>query len=341
MGYVYLGIFFSFIIIFLINITWIILNLANWTTNGLQGWLGGMNFVENVYYSMYLRWIILIDVIWISIAVVFAFTRRNYKSNSELYYLQNKKIDNPKIAVILPTFNEELAIENVIKDFQGQENVEYIFVIDNHSTDQTVKLAKQFDITVIEKEKDMGYPHSCVIGFKEALKTDANIIVLTESEGTYSAKDISKMVNYLDHCDMVVGTRQVQVLSEKGNQNSMLYVWGNYILAKLLQLRYFSINHLSTIQLTDVGCSYRCFKRESLEKIIEQFTYPQTDEVVVSFRSGLFALFTTMLTIENNLRVIEIPVTFKIRVGTSKTGSDKKINGLRYFLSFMWYIIKR
>ena len=341
MGSLYVGIFFSFIFIFIINLTWIILNLANWTTYGLQEWLGGMNFVENIYYSMYLRWIILIDLIWISIALIFAFTRRNYKSNPELYYLQNKIIDKPKIAVILPTYNEELAIENVIKDFQSQPNVEYIFIVDNHSNDKTVELAKKFDVSVIEKEKDMGYPHSCVVGFKEALKTDANIIVLTESEGTYSGKDISKMVTYLDHCDMVVGTRQVQVLSEKGNQNSMLYVWGNYILAKLLQLRYFSINHLSTIQLTDVGCSYRCFKRESLEKIIDQFTYPKTDQVVVSFRSGLFALFTTMLSIENDLRVIEIPVTFKIRVGTSKTGSDKKINGLRYFLSFMWYIIKR
>ena len=341
MGFGYIWIYFSFVIIFLINIVWIILNLANWTTNGLQGWLGGMNFVENVYYSMYLRWIILLDVSWISVALVFAFTRRNYKASPDLHYLQNKQIDKPKIAVILPTYNEELAIENVIKDFKSQENVEYIFVIDNNSTDQTVKIAKQFDITVIEKEKDMGYPHSCVIGFKEALKTDANIIVLTESEGTYSGKDISKMVNYLEHCDMVVGTRQVQVLSEKGNQNSMLYVWGNFILAKLLQLRYFSINHLGSIQLTDVGCSFRCFKRESLEKIIDQFTYPQTDQVVVSFRSGLFALFTTMLFIENNFRVIEIPVTFKIRIGTSKTGSDKKINGLRYFLSFMWYIIKR
>ena len=35
------------------------------------------------------------------------------------------------------------------------------------------------------------------------------------------------------------------------------------------------------------------------------------------------------------------PITFKVRIGTSKTGSDKKINGLRYFLSFMWYILRR
>ena len=341
MGFVYLGIFFSFLIIFVINVAWIILNLGYWATSGLQEWLGGLNLVENVYYSMYLRWILLVDVIWACIAAVFVFTRRNYKTNPELYYLQNKPINDPKIAVILPTYNEEMAIDDVIKDFKSQKNVEYVFVIDNHSNDQTVNIAKQHDVTIIEKDTDMGYPHSCVMGFKEALKTDANIIVLAESEGTFSGKDISKLTDYLNHCDMVVGTRQIQVLSEVGNQNSTLYVWGNYILAKLLQLRYFSIHHLSSIQLTDVGCSFRCFTRESLEAVIDKFTYPGTDQVVVSFRSGLFALFTTMLFIENNFRVVEIPVTFKVRIGTSKTGSDKKINGLRYFLSFLWYILRR
>ena len=148
MGFLYLGIFFSFLIIFLINVTWIVLNLAFWATSGLQDWLGGLNLVENVYYSIYLRWILLIDAVWISIAVMFVFTRRNYKTNPELYYLQNKPINDPKIAVILPTYNEELAIDNVIKDFKSQKNVAYVFVIDNHSSDQTVSIAKQHDVTI-------------------------------------------------------------------------------------------------------------------------------------------------------------------------------------------------
>ena len=53
MGVLYLGIFFSFLVIFLINVAWIILNLGYWATSGLQEWLGGLNLVESVYYSMY------------------------------------------------------------------------------------------------------------------------------------------------------------------------------------------------------------------------------------------------------------------------------------------------
>ena len=133
------------------NVAWITLNLGYWATSGLQEWLGGLNLVESVYYSMYLRWILLMDVIWACIAVTFVFTRRNYKTNPELYYLQNKLINDPKIAVILPTYNEEMAIDDVIKDFKSQKNVEYVFVIDNHSNDQTVNIAKQHDVTIIEK----------------------------------------------------------------------------------------------------------------------------------------------------------------------------------------------
>lgn len=341
MGAKYIIFFVSTIVIFLINFLWLGINLVYWATNGLQNLLDGMNFIESIYYSTYLRWIIVLDISWILGIICTIAIRKNYNTNSDVYYLNTKQIHEPKIAVILPTFNEELAIEKVIKDFQTRDNVSYIFVIDNNSNDKTVEIAKRNNAKVIEKEVNRGYPHSCVLGFKEALKTDATVIALAESDGTYSGNDLAKMISYLQHCDMVVGSRQVQALSEKGNQNSTLYIWGNYILAKLLQLRYFSVSHLSSIQLTDVGCSFRMLKRESLEKIIEKFTYPGTDDVLVSSKSGLFALFTTMLFIENKLRVVEIPITFRKRIGFSKTKSDKKINGLRYFILFMWFIVSK
>ena len=177
------------------------------------------------------------------------------------------------------------------------------------------------------------------MGFKESLKTNTNILVLTEADGTFNSRDLSKMVPYLDNADMVIGTREIQVLSEKGNQNKMFYVWGNFLLAKLLQMKYFSLLHMGVISLTDVGCAYRCIRRDALEKIIEQFTYPNSDKVIVKPKSGLFALFMTTLGIRNDLRIVEVPVTFQKRVGISKTKSDKKLRAIRYGLEFFWYIL--
>ena len=154
------------------------------------------------------------------------------------------------------------------------------------------------------------------------MKTDANIIAITESDGTFNGYDLDKMIPYLNNCDMVIGSRQSQVISEKGNQNSGFFVWANFLLAKLIQIKYLSVDHMGIINLTDVGCIYRVFKRDALEKIITQLTYPGSDKPVGGVGVGLYI---TMLGIEKDLKIIEIPVTFKRRIGKSKlTGIGKK-----------------
>ena len=97
---------------------------------------------------------------------------------------------------------------------------------------------------------------------------------------------------------------------------------------------------MGVVSLTDVGCAYRCIRKEALEKIMNQFSNSETGELLVKPKSGLFALFMTMLGIKNDLRVVEIPITFKKRIGVSKTESDKKIKAIRYGLEFFWFILR-
>ena len=235
--------------------------------------------------------------------------------------------------------NEEKNVEQVVTDYKNQKFVEEIILIDNHSTDKTVEIAKACNVTVITKEKNKGFAHSCVLGMRESLKTDTNVVVFTECDGTFSGNDLAKMLPYTANCDMVIGTRQRQVLSEQKTQNSMFFVWGNYLLAKLVQLKYFSLLHLGIVELTDVGCMYRCIRRDSLEKIIEKFVRKDTDEPIITPNSGLFAIFMTMIGIENNLKIVEVPITFKKRIGISKTKSDKKFRAIQYGLTFLRFII--
>ena len=243
-------------------------------------------------------------------------------------------------SIIVPTFNSEKTLFQTISSILAQSYRKFeVIVIDNHSSDNTVKLAERCGAIVITKEKNEGYAHSCVIGLKRALETEANIIALTEADGTFAGIDLEKMVPYMENVDMVIGTREIQVLSEKGNQNKTFYVWGNFLLAKLIQIKFFSVQHMGIVSLTDVGCSYRCIRREALSKIITQFTDSKTNEVIVKPKSGLFALFMTMLGIKNDLRVVEIPITFKKRIGISKTESDKTSKAIKYAIEFFWYIL--
>ena len=326
----------SFGVLLLANFVWVIFNIYMFLVSGIESIITGQTLIENIYYSVFLRWLILADIVWLIIGLGYVLKRKSYKTDSNLHYLQNSPIKERQICVIMPTFNEEATIKQVVEDFQRQIFVNNVVVIDNKSTDDTVKIAKDCGAKVIEKIENKGYSHSLVLGLKEALKTDANIITITESDGTFNGYDLEKMVPYLNNCDMVIGSRQNQVISEKGNQNSGFFVWANFLLAKLIQIKYLSLDHMGIINLTDVGCIYRVIKRDALEKIISKLTYPGSDRPVGGIGIGLYI---TMLGIEEDLKIIEIPVTFKRRIGKSKltgTGKKKTINiGLR----FLWLIL--
>ena len=326
----------SFGVLLLANFVWVIFNIYMFLVSGIESIITGQTLIENIYYSVFLRWLILADIVWLIIGLGYVLKRKSYKTDSNLHYLQNSPIKERQICVIMPTFNEESTIKQVVEDFQRQNSVEHVVVIDNKSTDDTVKIAKECGAKVIEKIENKGYSHSLVLGLKEALKTDANIITITESDGTFNGYDLDKMVPYLNNCDMVIGSRQNQVISEKGNQNSGFFVWANFLLAKLIQIKYLSLDHMGIINLTDVGCIYRVFKRDALEKIIAQLTYPGSDKPVGGVGIGLYI---TMLGIEKDLKIIEIPVTFKRRIGKSKlTGIGKK-KTIKIGLQFLWLIL--
>ena len=309
--------------------------------DGYQVIFHGGTLIESLYYSIYLKWMLLFDALWITSILTYAFKRKHYKTNPELHYLKIKLKEKPNVCIIIPTFNEEESIKKILDGFFSQEIVKNIIVVDNNSSDNTVNIAKELGAIIIKKKKNTGgNTDSCMMGFKESLKTESNIMALVDADETYSPYDLDKMIPYLNNCDMVVGTRQVQTLTEKGNQNSMFYVWGNFLLAKLVQLKYFSLLHLGVVQLTDVGCSYRCIRKEALEKIIEELSNPK-DSFVLEPKNWIFSLYMTMLAIENDLKIVEIPITFRKRHGESKSEVTKKSKGIIYGLKFLWFILKR
>ena len=337
MGILYILAAITFIILFFINVGWLTSNLYLTITGEIDSFVKGTNPIESIYYSSYLKWILLIDVLWLLIALFFMIQRKNFKTDAKLHYLNHKPILNPKICVVLPAYNEAEAIAEVVRNFQKNKFVKYVIVIDNHSSDGTADIAEKCGSRVIRNDKNMGFGYSYALGLKESLKTDANIIVTAEADNSFNSYDIPKMLPYLDNCDMAVGTRQNQVLTEKGNQNSLLHVWGNFFLAKLIQIKYFSLLHTGVVNLTDVGCNFRLFRAEALKKIVNELTYPRTDKV----KAGIgVAIHLTMIGIQKDLRIIELPVTFNKRAGKSKIGSNRRIRAIKIGLIFLWLILK-
>jgi len=107
-----------------------------------------------------------------------------------------------RVSVVIPAYNEEKAIAKVVNSF-NLPLVDEIVVVDNNCTDRTAKFARAAGAVVVQEHKQ-GYGYSC----RKALESaKGDIIILTESDNTFDAKDMPKLLAYIDDADMVLGTR--------------------------------------------------------------------------------------------------------------------------------------
>jgi len=235
------------------------------------------------------------------------------------------RIEEINICVGIPAYNDEASIYDVVKDFKSIPFVSKVIVVDNNSTDNTAKLAQEAGAIVV-KEYKQGYGYACIRALKECLiNSNANIIALVESDSTFRASDLYKMIPYLEHADMVLGTRTVPLLIEKKSQLDWFYYVGNIFLAMLINIKYVD----KQIKISDVGCTFRIIKRNALERIIDKLK-----------RGGdSFSPHMIMVALENSLNIIEVPITFWKRRGKSKGASSNKWKGIKVGLEMLKIII--
>ena len=96
---------------------------------------------------------------------------------------------------------------------------------------------------------------------------------------------------------------------------------------------------MGVVSLTDVGCTFRCIRRDGLEKMIEQITNDYDKKI--DKNGWLIIPYLNMIAIQKDLKIVEVPITFKKRTGgISKSGAERKSKGLLYGLRFIWFILK-
>lgn len=111
----------------------------------------------------------------------------------------------PRVAVLVPCYNEEAAVATVVADFRKALPSAEIFVYDNNSKDRTAEVARAAG-AVVRSERRQGKGHVVRRMFADI---DADIYVLVDGDATYDAPSAPDMIDRLvnDHLDMVVGFR--------------------------------------------------------------------------------------------------------------------------------------
>lgn len=229
------------------------------------------------------------------------------------------------ISVVIPAFNEEGGIVPTVSEFLAIDLVSEVIVVDNNSTDKTRENAIAAGAKVIA-EPIQGYGAAILTGIQNA---NQPVILLCEADYSFFASDLNLLLPYLEFFDMVKGARSVDILISKGADYGFLLRWGNYVVAKFQEVLYFGTKIPGNPGFREMGGTFRVFSRESFEII-----HPLITETKSAFLADLTSLY-----LRNGLSVLELPIRYRSRIGTSKI-TGNKVKAVRLGLRMFWIISK-
>ena len=206
------------------------------------------------------------------------------------------------VSVVFPAYNEEQYIRPAVEDFYLTGIVDEVVVVDNNSSDGTAAEAAKTTARLV-RETRQGYGYALQRGLREAT---GDLIIMAEPDGTFVGRDVLKLLAYADDFDMVCGTRTTrELIWEQANMGWFLRV-GNWTVAKLVQFLY------GGPSLSDCGCTLRLTHKTAVARISDGLTVGGSH----------FLPEMVILGLKQRLKIIEIPVNYRGRVGESKiTGS--------------------
>lgn len=210
----------------------------------------------------------------------------------------------PIIKVIIPAFNEENGVGQVIQEIPS-DLVYEVIVVNNASTDETERIAKEAGATVL-RETTPGYGRACLKGIDYLKKSDplTDIVVFLDADHADFPEEMRELVKpILEHnVDLVIGSRALGH-KEKGSMTPQ-QIFGNWLATRLLKLFY-------KVKFTDLG-PFRAIKFDSLLELeMQDKTYGWTVEMQLKAA-------------KKKMKCMEIPVSYRKRIGFSKISGTVK-----------------
>jgi len=208
-----------------------------------------------------------------------------------------------KLVVLIPCYNEEKSIAQVIKKVPvgkirklGLEPA--IMVVNNNSSDATRKVAEAAGATVIDEPRK-GKGNAMRRGFA-SLPADTTYVVMLDGDDTYNPSEITRLIEPLESgfCKVVIGSR----LSGRMTPGAMTIVsrLGNWFFTHLVRKTH-------NVAVTDVLTGYFAWTREAI------------DDLSPHLRSSGFAIEMEMITkmARMNYEIFSVPISYTPRVGES------------------------
>lgn len=209
-----------------------------------------------------------------------------------------------KISVIIPAFNEENGVGQVIQEIP-KDIVTEIIVVNNASTDNTEKVAAQNGAIVL-REATPGYGRACLKGINYLSRSDTppDIVVFLDADHSDYPEEIKELIKPIieNGVDLVIGSRALGT-KERGSMTPQ-QIFGNWLATRLLKILY-------GITFTDLG-PFRAIRYSKLVELnMQDKTYGWTVEMQLKAAKQGF-------------KCQEVPVRYRRRIGFSKISGTVK-----------------
>ncbi len=218
-----------------------------------------------------------------------------------------------KTAVIIPALNEAGNIGELVTQTWAQ-GVDWVFVVDNGSTDDTAVLATQAGATVVTEGR-RGYGYACAAGTAVALQAGADILLYMDGDFSSLPTEIGQLIAPIvaDQADLLLGSRVLGNIAAGAMLPHQRF--GNWLSARLMSWLYH-------IQVTDLG-PYRAIRATTMGQLeMREMTFGWPTEMMVKVAKG-------------NGRIVEVPVSWHVR----RSGQSKVSGTVRGSLLAGYYIL--
>ncbi len=165
-------------------------------------------------------------------------------------------INGKRIAVVMPAYNAEKTLEATVRELT--DLVDIRIIVDDHSADGTVALARKLGLSVFVHDSNYGYGRNQLTCYREAVRAGADIVVMLHPDYQYTPLLVTAMASMVafDVYDVVLGSR---IIGDTARMNGMpLY---KYVANRLLTAFQ---NLLVGAKLSEYHTGFRAFSRKVL-----------------------------------------------------------------------------
>jgi len=169
-------------------------------------------------------------------------------------------IQGNKIVVVMPAYNAEKTVRRTWEELP-HDLVDEVVVVDDASSDATVKVARDLGINVIVHTENTGYGANQKTCYGEALRLGADVVVMIHPDYQYSPRLVTAMASMIvsGHYDVVLGSRILGGQAIRGGMPVYKYVANRFLT--------FVGNLALGVKLSEYHTGFRAYRRQVLETV--------------------------------------------------------------------------